>query len=113
MATELEVVEGLQFDRGYISPYFITNAEKMFAEFEDPYLLIHEKKLSSLQPLLPLLEQVVQSGRPLVIIAEDVEGRGARHLGGEPASAAGSESLPSRRLVLAIAARRCSRTSPS
>src|ERR1700726_273093 len=64
----------MQFDRGYISPYFITNAEKMIAEFEDPYILIHEKKLSSLQPLLPLLEQVVQSGRSLVIIAEDVEG---------------------------------------
>src|ERR1700731_4170902 len=74
LATELEVVEGMQFDRGYVSPYFITNAEKMVAEFEDPYLLIHEKKLSSVQPLLPLLEQVVQSGRPLVIIAEDVEG---------------------------------------
>ena len=74
LATELEVVEGMQFDRGYISPYFITNAEKMIAEFEDPYLLIHEKKLSSLQQLLPLLEQVIQSGRPLVIIAEDVEG---------------------------------------
>ena len=74
LATEIEVVEGMQFDRGYISPYFITNAEKMIAEFEDPYLLIHEKKLSSLQPLLPLLEQVIQSGRPLVIIAEDVEG---------------------------------------
>jgi chaperonin GroEL len=74
LATELDVVEGMQFDRGYISPYFITNAEKMIAEFEDPYLLIHEKKLSSLQPLLPLLEQVIQSGRPLVIIAEDVEG---------------------------------------
>src|SRR6202047_1544657 len=74
LATELEVVEGMQFDRGYISPYFITNAEKMIAEFEDPYILIHEKKLSGLQELLPLLEQVVQSGRPLVIIAEDVEG---------------------------------------
>src|SRR5712672_1421242 len=74
LETELEVVEGMQFDRGYISPYFITNAEKMVAEIEDPYLLIHEKKLSSVQPLLPLLEQVVQSGRPLVIIAEDVEG---------------------------------------
>jgi chaperonin GroEL len=74
LATELEVVEGLQFERGYISPYFITNAEKMVAEFEYPYLLIHEKKLSGVQPLLPLLEQVVQSGRPLVIIAEDIEG---------------------------------------
>ena len=74
LATELDVVEGMQFDRGYISPYYISNAEKMITEFEDPYILIHEKKLSSLQPVLPLLEQVVQSGRPLVIIAEDVEG---------------------------------------
>jgi chaperonin GroEL len=72
--TELDVVEGMQFDRGYVSPYFITNAEKMIAEMENPYLLIHEKKLSGLQPMLPLLEAVVQSGRPLVIIAEDVEG---------------------------------------
>ncbi len=72
--TELDVVEGMQFDRGYVSPYFITNAEKMVAELESPYILIHEKKLSSLQPLLPLLETVVQSGRPLLIIAEDVEG---------------------------------------
>jgi len=72
--TELDVVEGMQFDRGYISPYFITNAEKMVAELENPYILIHEKKLSGLQPMLPLLEAVVQSGRPLVIIAEDVEG---------------------------------------
>ena len=74
LESELEVVEGMQFDRGYISPYFITNAEKMVAELEDPYILIYEKKLSGLQPLLPLLEQVVQSGRPLLIIAEDVEG---------------------------------------
>ena len=72
--TELDVVEGMQFDRGYVSPYFITNAEKMIAELENPYILIHEKKLSTLQPLLPLLETVVQSGRPLLIIAEDVEG---------------------------------------
>ena len=72
--TELEVVEGMQFDRGYVSPYFITNAEKMVAELADPYILIHEKKLSSLQPMLPLLESIVQSGRPLLIIAEDVEG---------------------------------------
>src|ERR1700732_4681357 len=74
METELEVVEGMQFDRGYISPYFITNAEKMVCELEDPYILIHEKKLSTLQPLLPLLEAVVQSGKPLLIIAEDIEG---------------------------------------
>jgi chaperonin GroEL len=72
--TELDVVEGMQFDRGYVSPYFITNAEKMIAEMDQPYILIHEKKLSGLQPMLPLLESVMQSGRPLVIIAEDVEG---------------------------------------
>ena len=74
LVTETEIVEGMQFDRGYLSPYFITNAEKMVAELEDPYILIHEKKLSSLQALLPILEAVVQSGKPLVIIAEDVEG---------------------------------------
>jgi chaperonin GroEL len=74
LQTELEVVEGMQFDRGYISPYFVTNADKMRVEFDDPYILIHEKKLSGLQPLLPLLESVVQSGKPLLIIAEDVEG---------------------------------------
>ncbi len=72
--TELDVVEGMQFDRGYISPYFITNPEKMIADLDQPYILIHEKKLSSLQPMLPLLESVVQSGRPLLIIAEDVDG---------------------------------------
>jgi chaperonin GroEL len=72
--TELDVVEGMQFDRGYLSPYFVTNAEKMIVELEDPYLLIHEKKLSSLQALLPLLEAVVQAGKPLLIIAEDVDG---------------------------------------
>jgi chaperonin GroEL len=74
LETELDVVEGMQFDRGYLSPYFITNAEKMIAELEDPYILVHEKKLSSLQALLPVLESVVQAGKPLVIIAEDVEG---------------------------------------
>ncbi len=72
--TELDVVEGMQFDRGYLSPYFITNAEKMVAELEDAFILIHEKKLSSLQPMLPVLEAVVQTGKPLVIIAEDIEG---------------------------------------
>ncbi len=74
MATELDVVEGMQFDRGYISPYFVTNAEKMVASLEDPFILLHEKKLSGLQSMLPLLETVVQSGRPLLIIAEDIEG---------------------------------------
>jgi chaperonin GroEL len=74
MDTELDVVEGMQFDRGYLSPYFITNADKMVAELEDPYILIHEKKLSGLQAILPVLEAVVQAGRPLLIIAEDVEG---------------------------------------
>ncbi len=74
MTTELDVVEGMQFDRGYISPYFVTNAEKMVAELEDVSILINEKKLSSLQPLLPLLEAVVQAGKPLLIIAEDIEG---------------------------------------
>jgi chaperonin GroEL len=74
LATELETVEGMQFDRGYLSPYFVTNAEKLRAELDDPYILIHEKKLSNLQALVPLLEKVVQSGRPLLIIAEDVEG---------------------------------------
>ncbi|WP_064713113.1 chaperonin GroEL [Rhizobium bangladeshense] len=72
--TELEVVEGMQFDRGYLSPYFVTNSDKMRVEFEDPYILIHEKKLSNLQSMLPVLEAVVQSGKPLLIIAEDVEG---------------------------------------
>ena len=74
LETELEVVEGMQFDRGYLSPYFITNAEKMVAELEDPYILLHEKKLSNLQAMLPVLEAVVQTGKPLLIIAEDVEG---------------------------------------
>src|SRR3712207_885546 len=74
LETELDVVEGMQFDRGYISPYSITDSEKMRAELEEPYILVHEKKLSSLQSLLPLLEAVVQSGKPLLIVAEDVEG---------------------------------------
>src|ERR1700761_1204717 len=74
LATELDVVEGMQFDRGYISPYFITNPDKMVAELNDALILIHEKKLASLQPMLPVLEAVVQSGRPLLIIAEEIEG---------------------------------------
>jgi chaperonin GroEL len=94
---ELDVVEGMQFDRGYLSPYFVTNPEKMEVELSDPYILIHEKKLSNLQAMLPILEAVVQSGRPLLIIAEDIEG----------------EALASRRRASAIAARRCFRISPS
>jgi chaperonin GroEL len=74
LETETDIVEGMQFDRGYLSPYFVTNAEKMIAELEEPYILIHEKKLSTLQPLLPVLEAVVQTGKPLLIVAEDVEG---------------------------------------
>src|ERR1700754_1110928 len=79
--TDVEIVEGMQFDRAYLSPYFITNAEKMIADLEDAYILLHEKKLSSLQPMLPVLEAVVQSGRPLLIIAEDVEGEALATLG--------------------------------
>src|SRR5260370_14842016 len=74
METELEVVEGMQFDRGYLSPYFVTNAEKMTAVLENPLILLHEKKLSSLQPLLPILEAVGQSGKPLLIISADIAG---------------------------------------
>ena len=74
LVTELDVVEGMQFDRGYISPYFITNPDKMIVELNDALILIHEKKLGSLQPMLPVLEAVVQSGRPLLIIAEEIEG---------------------------------------
>src|SRR5215467_11222871 len=72
--TEVEIVEGMQFDRGYLSPYFITNAEKMVAELEDAHILLHEKKLSALQALLPVLEAVVQSGTPLLIVFAEVEG---------------------------------------
>src|SRR5207245_27510 len=74
LETELDVVEGMQFDRGYISPYFVNNAEKMLAELDEPYILLHEKKLSSLQSLLPLLEAVAKSANPLLIVAEDIEG---------------------------------------
>src|SRR6202167_4438732 len=83
LETELDVVEGMQFDRGYISPYFITNAEKMLAELDDVYILLFEKKLSALQAMLPLLESVVQSGKPLLIIAEDVGGEAPGTLGGQ------------------------------
>ena len=84
--TELDVVEGMQFDRGYLSPYFITNAEKMIAELEDPYILIHEKKLSSLQPMLPILEAVVQAGKPLLISRRGHRGRSLGDAGRQQAA---------------------------
>ena len=110
--TQLEVVEGMQFDRGYLSPYFVTNAEKMVVELEEPYILLHEKKLSSMQALLPLLEAVAQSGKPLLIVAEDVEGEALATLvvnrlrGGLKVAAVKAPGS-------ATAARRCWRTSPS
>jgi chaperonin GroEL len=109
LETELDVVEGMQFDRGYVSPYFVTNAEKMVAELEEPYILLHEKKLSSLQSLLPLLEAVVQSGKPLLIVAEDVEGEALATLVVNKLRGA-SKSRRSRPRALATGARRCSRT---
>ncbi len=112
LETETDIVEGMQFDRGYLSPYFITNAEKMVAELDDAYILIHEKKLSTLQPLLPILEAVVQTGKPLVIVAEDIEGEALATLvvnklrGGLKIAAVKARAS-------ATAARPCSRTSPS
>ena len=104
--TALEVVEGMQFDRGYISPYFVTNPEKMSAELEDPYILIHEKKLTGLQPILPLLETIVRAGRPLLIVAEDVEGEALATLvvnklrGGLKVAAAKAPGFGDRRKVM-------------
>src|SRR5271156_4130630 len=97
LETELDVVEGMQFDRGYLSPYFITNAEKMVAELEDPYILIHEKKLSSLQAMLPVLEAVVQTGKPLLIVAEDVEGEARRQQAARRPQGRGREGAGLRR----------------
>jgi len=96
MDTEVEIVKACSFDRGYISPYFVTNAEKMVAELEDAYILLHEKKLSGLQSMLPLLEAVVQTGKPLVIIAEDVRRRSHRHARRQQAAPAASRSRPSK-----------------
>ena len=111
LETELEVVEGMQFDRGYISPYFITDADKMRVELESPYVLIYEKKLSNMQSLLPLLEQVVQAGKPILVIAEDVEGEALATLVVNKLRG-GLKVARSRRLASAIAARPCCRTSP-
>ena len=109
---ELDVVEGMQFDRGYLSPYFITNPEKMSVELQDPYILIHEKKLSNLQAMLPILEAVVQSGRPLLIIAKTSRVRRSPR-SSSTSCAAASRSQRSRHRASAIVARRCSRTSRS
>jgi chaperonin GroEL len=100
LATELDVVEGMQFDRGYLSPYFVTNADKMTCDLESPYILLHEKKLSGLQPMLPLLESVVQSGRPLLIIAEDVEGEALATLVGLKVAAVKAPGFGDRRKAM-------------
>ena len=111
--TELDVVEGMQFDRGYMSPYFITNAEKMVVELDQPYILIHEKKLSGLQSMLPLLESVVQSGKPLLIVAEDVEGEALATLvvnklrGGLKVAAVKAPGFGDRRKAMLVTCDRC------
>lgn len=112
LETETDVVEGMQFDRGYLSPYFVTNADKMTVELEDALILLHEKKLSSLQPMVPLLEAVIQSQKPLMIISEDVEGEALATLVVNKLRG-GLKSQPSKLLVLGIAARQCFRTSLS
>ena len=109
LETELDVVEGMQFDRGYLSPYFVTNAEKMIAELDDPYILLFEKKLSGLQAMLPVLEAVVQSGRPLLIVAEDVEGEALATLVVNKLRG-GLKVVAVKAPASATAARRCSRT---
>ena len=109
LETELEVVEGMQFDRGYISPYFITNTDKMLVEMEDPYLLLYDKKLSAFQELLPVLEAVLRSGKPLLVLAEDVEGEALATLVVNRMRG-GMKSRPSRRPASATGAKPCSRT---
>jgi chaperonin GroEL len=110
--TTLDVVEGMQFDKGYLSPYFVTNADTMECALEDAYVLIHEKKISSLQDLLPLLQNVAKSGKPLLIIAEDVEGEALATLVVNKLRGT-LQAAPSRRRASATAARRCSRISRS
>ena len=112
-ATELEFTEGMQFDKGYISAYFVTDPERMEAVLEDAYVLVHQSKISSIQDLLPVLEKVVQTGKPLLIVAEDVEGESLAPRSSSTSCAAPSPPSPSRRRASAIAASGCSRTSRS
>ena len=109
--TELEFTEGMQFDKGYLSPYFVTDAERQEAVLEEPYILIHQAKVSTVQSLLPALEAVMKTGKPLVIIAEDVEGEALATLVVNKIRGTFTPS-PSRRRASATAARRCSRTWP-
>jgi hypothetical protein len=111
LATELETVEGMQFDRGYLSPYFVTDTEKLKVELDDPYILVHEKKLSNLQPMVPLLEKVVQSGRPCSSSPRTSRARRSRRLWSTGCGAA-SRLRRSRLPALVTAARPCSKTSP-
>ena len=113
LETTLDVVEGMQFDRGYLSPYFVTDPERMEAVLEDAYILIHEKKISTMKDLLPLLEQVARAGKPLLDHRRGRRGRGAGHAGRQQAPRHASRASRSRRRASAIAARPCWRTSPS
>ena len=110
--TELEITEGLQFDKGYISPYFVTDAESMEAVLESPAIVLHQGKISSISDLLPLLEKVVEAGRPLLIIAEDVDGEALSTLVVNKIRSGLGSRQPSRHPVSATAARRCSKTWP-
>ena len=111
--TVLNVVEGLQFDRGYLSPYFITDTEKLKCVLEDCFVLVVEKKISALHELMTVLEEVAQQGKPLLVIAEDVEGEAPGHPGGQQAAGHARPAWRSRRPASATAARPCSTTSPS
>ena len=110
--TELNVVEGMNFDKGYVSPYFVTNAERMTVELDDTYILLHQDKLTSMQGLLPVLEKVGQTGKPLVIIAEDVDGEALATPWWSTGCAAASRLRRPRPRPSATGARPCSRTSP-
>ena len=113
LETEVEWVEGMQFDRGYLSPYFVTDPQKMECVLEDAYILIHEKKISNVKELVPVLEAVVNAGKPLLIVAEDIDGEALATLVINKLRGTFRVRAPSRPRATATAARRCSRTSPS